>query len=136
MRIVSTLDKWFSNSLKDIGYDYVTKEYIINTLSKFKDDQIILDSHVLTFYKSIETFDFANLQKLGDYTLWKYSIFSDVQNKHSEVEIYIGQKSYYGCYIKLKKQIQLYELLADELPTISKNINNLLKEKNASQIWL
>jgi hypothetical protein len=137
---VNSLEVWFKNILDDIEYDYVLKQYIITTLSSFKNENMLQSkSVVLEFIDANEKTKFATYQKIGDYTLWSLSFLKN--DSYKDVNICFGRKSYYTCYSLLNKTFPVYEQLADELPQISykikNNINKYICEKNnESPVWI
>ena len=129
MELVTHLDTWFSERLKTLRYDVIIQAYITSVLLKFKTstDAFARDeSVVLAFHDAKQSGSFVAYQRIGDWILFVDSFYPESIKSNQDVVESIGQLSYYACYRLLKRQWHVYERLADELPTIAKEIRNTL----------
>lgn len=122
MVIVDDLNAWLNDALCEINCSSAAKSYIVNVLSK----PTLHDcSMVIKFHNARTTGRFHLFQEIGDETLFVCSLF---ETKNKDVELTMARLSYYACYRIMQKKWPLYEELADQLPSYTRQIGSAFHE--------
>lgn len=88
----------------------------------FSQESIVLK------YSEVRTkrYDFEQSQQLADWVLWALSFFPASVQDHREVVETLGRLSYYHCY-RIVPSWTVFDELADELPSITRQLHNSLR---------
>jgi len=119
---------FLDTSLKQLKCNQLTKSYIINVLNKYQKQHNDLsnDSITILYQKATEDNNFVLFQNIADWIFFIESIFPDFHKDYKSYAQTIGQLSYYKCYKLINKQIYVYENMADEFKTLTRQINFLI----------
>ena len=119
------LVRYLEGKLSSSHIEPITKEYLIGVFSKFKEPSWGLphESIVLLFIDASSSYNFVKLQNLGDWILFQESFY---KTKNRDINIEFGKRSFDQCFKMTRRQIRVYEELADNLQYIidetSKNL--------------
>lgn len=125
MITVSNLNNWLSDVLQHVTCTRDTNSYITSVLSN--KNIVEKNSVVLAFYNARLSGSFVSFQEIGDWVLFKHSIF---ECDDRDVQLTVARLSYYSCYRLTKYTWPLYEELADQLPAFTKQIRKTLHDED------
>lgn len=130
MDIITGLDVWFADRLQGLQRRPETTAYIVGVLKArgnwSPEDDLSDRSIILTFAAAVQSGDFAQFQRLGDWILWADVVVPEHFADSRELVDGIGRRAYYSCHRILRGQWRVYEELADELPTIVQQVRSKL----------
>lgn len=125
MDIFINLNDYFSNNIKLLNCQEITRAYVINVFSNSKLQDLSKESITLIYNEAKLSYKFEKYQALADWLLFVKSLYPQSLNgASSEYYNTIAQLSYYKCYILINKQWAVFEELADLFPVLVENINN------------
>jgi len=110
---------WVYHVLRTTPFDETLRAYVANVLyemHKPSAKDLSKDSIVLTYANAIQSGDFFEFLKIGDWSLFYCSIFYSSMN-YSVVEE-LGRLSYGTCFRLIGKSWPVYKTLADSLPEV------------------
>lgn len=126
MDIVKGLDSWFAERLQGLHYRPETIAYVAGVLkaqaNPRPEECMAGKSVVLAFAEARERGDFAEYQRIGDWVLFVNVVLPESIEHEREAVTTIGQLSYYSCYRLIHYKWDLYEELADELPSLALHV--------------
>ena len=130
MDIIRGLDAWFAERLQGLEYRPETVAYVAGVLKAQGNPRgpecMAGRSIVLAYQEARQSGDFVAYQRLGDWVLFVDVVLPDsIKNEREAVET-IGRLSYLACYRILRGKWDVYEELADELPTIARRVRRKL----------
>ncbi len=130
MDIIRGLDAWFAERLQGLDYRPETVAYVAGVLkaqgNPKAQDSMVGRSVVLAYQEARQCGDFAAFQRIGDWVLFVDVILPDsIKNEREAVET-IGRLSYHTCYRILRGKWDVYEELADQLPTLAQRVRRKL----------
>jgi hypothetical protein len=129
MEIVSGLDAWFTKRLAPLPVSDDTRAYVVGVFSKRKHEaiaELARESVVSAFISAREKRDFASFQRLGDHVLWVETFCPEAVEQNFDTVTRFAKISYYRCFRLAGCTWQVYEELADNLPTIASNARALI----------
>lgn len=130
MDIVKGLDAWFAERLQGLKYRPETIAYVTSVLKTQANpkphENMAGRSVVLAYADAREKGDFAEYQRIGDWVLFVNVILPESIEQEREAVTTIGRLSYYSCYRLINYKWDLYEELADELPSLALHVRRKL----------
>jgi len=129
----NNVNNFFQEILEDIHCHPDTRAYIVSIYSKYQTAELDLsnDSVTLLFAQARDKHDFSTYQNLGDWIFFTNTIASGPP-LHASKDYYdtIARLSYYSCYKLINKQWKLFEELADNYPSLERQVKNKFKDLN------
>lgn len=119
------LSQFFDDRVAQIGCQELTKAYVVCTLSNVQPVDLSKHSIVLTYDRASR---FEHYQSIGDWVLWLGVFCPEKLHEHKTVYESFGRLSYSRCYDIVRRQIKVYEELADSLPVIITNVRKNLDD--------
>lgn len=126
----NNVNNFFTEQLELLNCQERTKAYIVSILSKYKHASFDYSNSSLTLLYNEARLrnDFYTFQNLADWIFFCEVIFpAYLQNASKDYYHSLAQVSYYNCYKLINKQIDIYENLADEFPTLTKKTKLLIQ---------
>lgn len=130
MDIIKGLDSWFAERLQGLDYRPETVAYVAGVLKSQGNpkahESMAGRSVVLAYQEARLTGDFAAFQRIGDWVLFVDVILPDSIKYEREAVETIGRLSYLACYRIVRGKWDVYEELADQLPSLAKHVRRKL----------
>lgn len=128
MLVVSGLDAWFAERLKDTGLRVETTAYVTGVLSRRRWEAADMsnESIVQAFQNARSTGGFAAYQRIGDWVLFVSTVMPNAMRTEQEAIQTIGQLAYLSCYRLINRKWDVYEELADQLPLVARRVRHML----------
>lgn len=130
MDIVKGLDTWFAERLQGLRYRPETVAYVAGVLKAQANprpqENLAGRSVVLAYQEAREKGDFAEYQRIGDWVLFVNVMLPESIQHEQEAVLTIGRLSYYTCYRLIRYKWDVYEELADELPSLTQHVRRKL----------
>lgn len=130
MDIVKGLDAWFAERLQGLNYRPETVAYVAGVLKAQANPKMhecmAGRSIVLAYIDAKEKGDFVEYQRIGDWVLFVNVILPESIQHEREAVTTIGRLSYYSCHRLIRYKWDLYEELADELPSLAMHVRRKL----------
>jgi hypothetical protein len=118
MVLVGSIKVWFADLIDTVPVLPDVRPYILRTLCRFDFEGVEKRSIVEAKYDARSLLD---LQNIGDFAFWKSSFVQGYE--HQTVVESLGRISYYECFKMTGRRVVAYEVLADELPELTKEIH-------------
>jgi hypothetical protein len=120
LSIMRNLHEFFVPRIQALPCQETTKSYIVSVLAapeKLKN--LSGQSITLCFAEAKSRWNFASFQNLGDWILFAESVYpASLTDVEPEYYFTIAQMSYYNCFKITRRQLSMYEELADQLEPI------------------
>lgn len=125
---VTRLEDWFGERLQGMEASDPVRAYVTAVFSSMKSaqDDMSRDSVVLAYSSARDKGDFAGFQRVGDWTLWVMT-FAPESVCEKQLVVDLGRLSYYSCWRLMRKEWEVYEELADDLPDIFRRARRSLR---------
>jgi hypothetical protein len=138
VEIYKNLNSFFSETLRDLPCSEETRAYIISIFYKYRMSNADLskDNLTLLFAQARFNQDFLTYQNIGDWIFYSKSMYPEHLHRASEDYYYnIARLSYYSCYKLIDRKWKLYEQLADECISLTKEAQSLLHSNSSQNIY-
>lgn len=125
-----SLNNFFSEELSSLQCNETTRAYIGSVFSKYKttESDFSKESITLIYAKAKDNQDFLVFQNIADWIFFCHTLFPEhLSNASEEYYCIIGQLSYYSCYRIVRRQLKLYEELADNFIPLSISTRNIIR---------
>lgn len=120
LSITGSLHEFFMPRIHALQCHETTKSYIVSVLSapeRLKN--LSGQSITLCFAEAKSRSEFASFQNLGDWILFAESVYpASLTDVEPEYYFTIAQMVYYNCFKITRRQLSMYEELADQFQTI------------------
>ena len=131
MDIIKGLDAWFSDRLQGLdGFRPETLAYVTGVLKAQgrprEGDCMAGQSIVLAYSQARCSGDFVQYQRIGDWVLFLDVVLPDSIKDEREAVETIGRLSYLACYRLIRYKWDVYEELADQLPSLAMHVRRKL----------
>lgn len=132
MKPVSGLKLWFAELLEATPVSSEIRPYLLNVLTKSNFDGLEKDRSIVL--ATAEANRFSDLQNIGDFAVWMSSFKQGYINQL--VVESCGRQAYHQCYLQLGKRVAVYEMMADELPVVAREIHVRLNDELTTHVFI
>ena len=125
MKIEKRIDDYFDEIFHDVSFEPIVKAYVLNIFSKFSlSHDLSTKSITLTYFDAMQKSNFAQFQKIGDWSLWTLSM---TKNINADVIANFGKLSYASCHHMMFKSVNLYKTLSCDYDNIVVELQKRMK---------
>ena len=131
MKLVGGLKVWFAELLEGTPVSIEIRPYLLHVLTKTSFDGLEKDRSVVLAF--VDANRFSDHQNIGDFAVWMSSFKQGYLNQ-SVIES-CGRQAYHQCYIQLHRRVTVYEMMADELPVVTREIHIRLNDELTTHVF-
>ncbi len=128
MELITRLGDWFDERLEGVTCSAEAKAYVSGILAKYRHavDDLSKRSIVLEYAEAQASASFEGYQRIGDWTLFVFSVYPQSLHESAGIVMSIGQTCYASCDSLMKGRWPVYVELAQELPELSRQVHRRL----------